>query len=150
MGLTKRAWNRREGGGQNFWKNDIAQPNNINLLRSNKSKMADKSNSTKSWSSVCKLNDTPRGAMKISKHYQKTKEGVVPQLLEWSSHSLTYKIIQLTKTNHTFHGFRIHPLWWHMLCGLCFCLNPNKSTSFLSLCLSLNFSAMRPQEPEFN
>ena len=110
--------------------------NNINRLKSNGSKMADKSNSTKSWSSICKLNGTPRGAMKVPRHYQKTKEWVVPQLLEWSSHSLEYEIIQLTKTNHTFHGCRIHPLWWHMLYGLCLSLNPNKSTSYLSLCLS--------------
>ena len=59
--------------------------------------MADKSNSTKSRSSAFKLNDTPRGAMKVPKHYQKTMEWVVPQLLEWSSHSLAYEFTQLTK-----------------------------------------------------
>ena len=98
--------------------------------------MADKSNSTKPWSSICKLNDRPRGAMTVSRHYQKTKKWVVPQLLEWSSHSLTYEFTQLAKTNHAFHGHHIHPLWWHTLCGLCFSLNPNKSTSYLSLCLT--------------
>ena len=82
--------------------------------------MADKSNSTKPWSSICKLNDRPRGAMTVSRHYQKTKKWVVPQLLEWSSHSLTYEFTQLAKTNHAFHGHHIHPLWWHTLCGLCF------------------------------
>ena len=101
--------------------------------------MADKSNSTKPWSSVCKLNDTPRGAMTFPRHYQKTKEWVVPQLLEWSSHSLANEITQFTKTNHTIHGRHIHPLRWHTVCGLCFSLNLNKSTSYLSLCLSLNF-----------
>ena len=36
---------------------------------------------------------------------QKTEELVVPQLLEWSSHSLAYEITELGKTNHTtFNG----------------------------------------------
>ena len=59
--------------------------------------MADKSNSTKFWSSVCKLNNTPRGAMTRPRHYQKTEEWVIPQLLEWSSHSLAYEIAQQIK-----------------------------------------------------
>ena len=125
-----------KGAGHDFWKNDIAQGHNINPLKSSGSKMADKSNSTKPWSSVCKLNDTPRGDMTVPRHYEKTKKWVVPQLFEWSSHSLAYEFIQLTKTNHTFHGHHIHPLRWHTLCGLCFFLNPNKSTSYLSLCLT--------------
>ena len=98
--------------------------------------MTDKSNSTKAWFSICKLNDTPRGARTVPRHCQKTKEWVVPQLLEWPSHSLTYEITQLTNTNHTIHGRYIHPLRWHTLCGLCFFLNPNKSTSYLPLCLT--------------
>ena len=64
---------------------------------------------------------------------------VVPQLLEWSS-SLAYKITQLGKTKHTtFHG-RCSPLCDgpHTL-RVCLSLNPNKSTSYLLLCLSLNF-----------
>ena len=59
-----------------------ARVHNINQLKSNGFKMADNSNSTKSWSSAFKLNDTPRGAMKVPKHYRKTKGRVVPQLLE--------------------------------------------------------------------
>ena len=51
-----------------------------------------------------KLNDTP-SARTVPRHCQKTKEWVVPQLLEWSSHSLAYEITHLRKTNHsTFHG----------------------------------------------
>ena len=46
--------------------------------------MADKSNSTRPRSLICKLNDTPRGSKTIARHYQKTKDCVVPQLLEWS------------------------------------------------------------------
>jgi len=43
--------------------------------------------------------------MTVPRHCQKTEEWVVPQLLEWSSHSLAYEITQLTKTKHTtFHG----------------------------------------------
>ena len=104
-------------------------------------------NSTKPWSSVCKLNDTTRGARTVPRHCQKTKEWLVPQLLEWSSHSLAYEITQLSKTNHT--TFPGHcTLWWLMPCGVCFSLNLNKSTSYLSLCLSPNFFAMRHQEPE--
>ena len=54
------------------------------------------------------------------------------------------------KTIHTtFHpNHHIHPLLWHIFCGLCFFLNLNKSTSYLSLCLSLNFYPKRYQEPE--
>ena len=49
----------------------------------------------------------------VPSHCQKTKEQVVPQLLEWSSHSLAYKITQLAKTNHTtFHGCSTCPLPW--------------------------------------
>ena len=141
-GLRKRAWNRREGARAQLLKNDIAQGHrhNINWLKSNGSKMADKSNSTRPWSSICKLNDVPKGTMTVPRHYQKTKEWVIPQLLEWSSHPLAYGITQLTKTNHTFYGRHIYPLWWHTFCGLCVSLNPNKSTSYLSLCLSLIFS----------
>ena len=50
--------------------------------------LTDRSISTKPWFSICKLNDTPRNARTVSSHYQKTKEWVVPQLLEWSSNSL--------------------------------------------------------------
>ena len=112
-GLRKGAWNRRKGGRHNFWKNNLAQGHNWNQLKSNGSKLADKSNSTKPWSSTCKLNNTPRGSMTIPRHHQKTKEWVVPQFLEWSSHSLAYEITKCTKTNHTFHGHHIHPLQWH-------------------------------------
>ena len=140
MGLRENAWNGRKGAGHNFWQNGIAQGHNINQLKSNGSKMTDKSNSTKPWFSICKLNDTPRGARTVPRHCQKTEEWVVPQLLEWSSHSLAYDITQAAKTNHTtFHGHCTHPLWWHMLCGLCFSLNPDKSTSYLLLSLSLIF-----------
>ena len=126
-----------KGAGHNFWKDNIAQGHTIKWLKSNGSKIADKSNLTKPWSSICKLNNIPRGTRTVPRHYQKTKDWVVPQLLEWSSHSLAYEITQLTKTNHTFLGCHTHPLWWHTVCGLCFSLNPNKSTSYLLLCLSL-------------
>ena len=136
--------------GHNFWKNDIVQGHSINQLESNGSKTTDKPTSTRLWSSISKLNDTLRGAMTVPRHYQKTKEWVVLQLLEWSSHSLAYEITQLTKTNHsTFHGHRTHPLRWYTLCGLCFSLNLNKSTSYLLLCLS-EFFSMRYEEPELH
>ena len=41
-----------------------------------------------------------------------------------------------------------HPLQWPKPCGVCFSLNLNKSTSYVSLCLSLNFFSMRCPEPE--
>ena len=103
-GLKKRAWNRREGGRAQLlkkWHNPRAyrKPIKIKWIKD------DKSNSTKPWSSVCKLNDTPRGARTVPRHCQKTEEWVVPQLLEWPSHSLAYEITQPSKTNHTtFHG----------------------------------------------
>ena len=60
------------------------------------------------------------------------EEWVVPQLLEWFSHSLAYEITQHAKTNHTtFHGLSTHPLWWPIPCRMCFSLNPSKSTSYL-------------------
>ena len=112
----------------------------MNWLKSNGSKIADKSNLTKPWSSICKLNNIPRGTRTVPRHYEKTKEWVVPQLLEWSSHSLAYEITQLRKTNHTtLHGCSTCPLPWPTTCGVCFSLNLNKSTSYLFLCLSLNF-----------
>ena len=73
---------KQEGRGQGTFERMTARVHNINQLKSNGFKMADKSNSTKSWSSAFKLNDTPRGAMKVPKHYRKTKGRVVPQLLE--------------------------------------------------------------------
>ena len=45
-------WNRRGRGGHDFGKNDIPQEYNINRLESNGSKIADKSTSTRPWSSV--------------------------------------------------------------------------------------------------
>ena len=41
-----------KGAGHNLWKNDIAQGHNIKWLERNGSKMADKSTSTRPWSSV--------------------------------------------------------------------------------------------------
>ena len=92
------------GTGHSFWKNDIAQGYNINQLKSNGS-TDDKSNSTKPWSLICKLNDTPRGGRTVPSHCQKTDEWVVPRWLGWPSHSLACEITQLKKTSHTtFHG----------------------------------------------
>ena len=140
MGSGKEHETGGKGAGHIFWKNDIAQGHNINQLKSNGFRMTDKSNSTKPWSSVCKLNDTHRNAKRVPGHGEKTKEWVVPQLLEWSAHSLAYEITQLRKTNHTiFHGPNTHPLRWPTPCGLCFSLKLNKSTSYLPLCLPLNF-----------
>ena len=59
MGLRKRAGTGWEWAGDNFWKSDVAKWDNINRLKSNGSKMTDKLNSIKPWSSICKLNDTP-------------------------------------------------------------------------------------------
>ena len=58
--------------------------------------------------------------------------------LPFPSCSLAYEITQPIKTNHaTFLG-RTRPLRWPTHCGVCSSLNLNKSTSYLSLCLSLN------------
>ena len=104
------------------------------------SELTDRSISTKPWFSICKLNDSTRDVRTVPRHYLKTKEGVAPQLLEWTSHSLAHEITQLGKTNcTTVHGHHNSPLPWPIPCGVCFFLNPNKFTSYLSLCLSLNF-----------
>ena len=109
--------------------------------------MTDKSNSTKPWSSICKLKDTPRGTMTVPRHYHKSKEWVVPHLLEWPSYSLAYGITQLTKTNHTFHSCHIHPLWWETLWTVL--LSESSQIYLLPIAVSFtNFFAMRHQEPE--
>ena len=60
-------------------------------------------------------------------------------------------ITQLMKTNHTIlHGLSTFPLQWPTPYEVWFSLNPNKSTSYLSLCLSLNSFAMRHQELELH
>ena len=59
------------------------------------------------------------------------------EIVEQSTHSLAYKINQPIKTNHTIFGATL--TFWdgpYSVCGVCFSLN--KSTSCLSLCLSLN------------
>ena len=103
-----------KGAGHNVWKNDIAQGHNINRLKSIESKMTSQIqvnlilNLQAKWYTL--------RCQEVPSHCQKTKEQVVPQLLEWSSHSLAYEITQLTKTNHTtFHGLCTHPLWWPKL-----------------------------------
>ena len=135
--LRKRVWNRREGAGHNFWRNDVAQGHNINRLKSNGSKMTDKSISTKPWFSICKLNDTSR----IQRHYQKTKEWVVFQLLEWSSHSLAYETPSSWKltTPHSMANTLDGPLSWSVLLS-----KSKQSTSYLWL----YFFAIRHQEPQ--
>ena len=92
----------------------------------------DKSNSTKFWSLIFMLNDTPRGARTVPRHCQNPEAWVVPQLLVLSSHSLAYEITQLQETNlTTFHGHSTCPLRWPTYCGVCFSLNLNKSTFYL-------------------
>ena len=49
--------------------------------------MANKSTLIRPWSSISKLNDTPRGTMTVPRHHQKTKKGAMAQFLEISTHS---------------------------------------------------------------
>ena len=103
-GAQERAWKRREGGRAQLlkeWHRARAQHKQIKI----KWIQDDKSNSTKPWSQICKLNEVPRGDRRVPSHYQKTEEWVVSQWLGWSSHSLAYEFTQLTKTSHTIlHG----------------------------------------------
>ena len=109
-GLKKRAWNRSKGGKAQLLKEWHNARTYINWLKSNGSKMTNKSNSTKPWFSICKLNDTSRDTRIVPRHYQKTKEWMVPQSLEWSFHSLAYGITQFKKINHTtFYGLSDDP-----------------------------------------
>ena len=96
-GLRKRAWNRSKGDRAQLLKEWHSPRAYINWLKSSGSKMTDKSNSAKPRSSICKLNDIPRGARIVPRRYQKTEEWAVPQLLEWSSHSLAYGFTQFRK-----------------------------------------------------
>ena len=79
-------------------------------------------------------NDRPRSDRTGPSHCQKTEEWMVPWLLEWSSHSLANEITQLAKTNHTTSYGCCTPF-----CRVCLSLTLNKSTSYLSLCLSVKF-----------
>ena len=98
--------NRRERGRAQLFKQWHSPGQNINRLESHKTKAADK---TRPWSSISKWNDTPRGAMTVSRHCEKTKEWVVAQILkistpsqkslEESSRSLAYEITQSVTAN---------------------------------------------------
>ena len=75
--------------------------------------------------------------MTVPRHYQKTKKWVVAQFLEISTPFPKYEITQPIKTDYaTFWDHCTRLLWWPTLCGVCFSLN--KSTFYVSLCLSLN------------
>ena len=136
-----------KGAGHNFWKNDKVQGRNIKPIKI-KWVQDDKSNVTKPWSPVCKLNDTQR--WQGSSKAPKMEEWVVPQWLGWSSHSLAYELIQLAKTSHTtFHGWSTCPLQSPTPCGVCFCLNPNKSINLTYRCVSNWIFAMRHESLSF-
>ena len=63
-GLRKRAWNRSKGGKAQLLKEWHSPRAYYKLI-----KMTDKSNSTKPWVSICKLNDTHRGDRIVPRHY---------------------------------------------------------------------------------
>ena len=95
--------------------------------------------STKSSFSICKLNDTPRGARTVPRHCQKTEEWVVPQFLEWSSYLLACEITQLAKINPPYSmatplpSVMAHILWSVLL-------SESAQIHLLPMvCLSLNF-----------
>ena len=67
----------------NFWKNDISWGHKINRLESDGSKMADLSTLTRPWSSISKLNDTPRGTMTVPK--KEVKESVSSSIMSNSA-----------------------------------------------------------------
>ena len=93
------------------------------------------------------LSIDPQSASYTQRWQDSSKEWVVPLLLEWSSHSLAYEITQLG--NHTtFQHWSPLLLQWPTSCGVCFSLNPNKSTSYLC-CVSHWIFAMRHQSLSF-
>ena len=55
----------------------LTKRHNINWLKSSGSKMTDNSISAKPWSSICKPNDTPRGARTVPRRCQKSDEWVL-------------------------------------------------------------------------
>ena len=134
--------------GSPFERMHTAQGHNINWFESNVSKMADKSTSTRPWSSICKLNETLRSSMTVPSHHQKTKKWAVAN--SWKSLPLfqnswnnlpTHQPMKLpspyTLTTPHFEAAALTlcdgpP----SVCGVCFSLN--ESTSYLSLCLSLD------------
>ena len=85
----------------------------------------------------------------VLRHYQKTKERVVPQLLEWSSHSLAYEVTQLIQNQPHHIPWPLHSpsVMAHTL-GVCFPLN----LPFTYCCVSqwIFFFAVRHQELELH
>ena len=137
-------WNRREGGRHNFWKNDIVQGHNINQLESNGSRMADKSTSTRPWSSIYAHHNTSasqwhtQGRHDSSKaNHQRPKAGTGPiprTLCPFPKRAgiilplvIVYEIIQWIKANHITFWCHTHPLQQPTLCGVCFSLNISTS-----------------------
>ena len=80
-------WNRTEGGRAQFLKEWHSPRAQHKLIKIKWSKMADNSTLTRPFSSISKLNDTPRGAMKVLSHHHKTKKWMVAQFLEISTPS---------------------------------------------------------------
>ena len=91
-----------------------------------------------------------RGARTVSRHCQ--NEDILSKQLGNVQHSaIVGMVLPLVSIwNHpvgvgvgelaTPHPWPLHsPLGWPTPCGVCFSLNLNKCTSYLSLCLSLNF-----------
>ena len=68
-------WNRREGIGHRIGKNETAQGYGINWLEPNRSKMADKSTSTRLWASVWSHCNTSANTMTVQATRQRPKRG---------------------------------------------------------------------------
>ena len=146
--------------GHNFWKNDIVRGHNINQLESNGSRMADKSTSTRPWSSISKLNDTPRGAMTVPRYHQKVFGDPTPgnlhpfpKIVGIIFPFISLWITQPVKANHvTFsRSLNSQSVMAHTLSMECVSLRV-----WIHLLLTYHFvshwilSTMRHQEPELN
>ena len=77
--MNREAWYAAAHGTEKSqtWLSDwteLTEGLNIHWWESNGSKMADKWTLVRPWSSISKLNDTPRGTTTVPKHCQKAKE----------------------------------------------------------------------------
>ena len=137
MRLRRSMKQEGRGAGHNFWKNDIAQGHNINQLKSNGSKIT----------SQIQLNLDPQN-LQAKWHTQKCQDSSKALSKGMGGSQIVGMILLLISiwNNPAFKNWPHHIPWplhspsvmAHTL-GMCFFLNLNKSISYPSLCLSLNF-----------
>ena len=123
--------------------------NNINQIKSVGSKMTSQIQVNLNPQSVSQKTH-PEVAGQLQGTVKRQRSGWFPNGWDDPPNSLAYEFTLLTKPSQaSFYGLSPCPLQMPIPCRVCFSLNPNKSTSYLSLCLSLNF-CNETSEPELH